>query len=96
MLPINFITKNKYQGSNQVLISKTKLNAFATFKQIANAGYKVNKGAKGQTIFCGFQPVDQIDEKGHIKTKSVPKMAVVFDISDTTAVLDKKLIKELK
>ena len=96
MTPVNFITKNKYQGGNQALVSKSKYYAFATFRQIANAGYKVNKGAKGQAIFCGFQPVDQIDSKGHIKTKSVPKMAIVFDIADTTALTDKKLISKLR
>jgi hypothetical protein len=38
MTPVNFITKNKYQGGNQALVSKSKYYAFATFRQIANAG----------------------------------------------------------
>jgi len=91
----NFITKTNYSGSNAYLKGKSKYNAFATFKQISSAGYKINKGAKGEHIFCGFQPVDVVDENGKPKTKSVPKVAVVFDIADTTAMDDAKLIKSL-
>lgn len=93
--PYNFVTKSYYNGSNQTLRSKSKYNAFATFKQITGAGYKLNKGAKGQGIFCGFKPVDYIDENNKIKTRTAPISAVVFDIADTTAMQDKKLLKQI-
>jgi hypothetical protein len=96
MTAYNFITKTVYTGKNQVLTGKSKYNAFATFRQISNAGYKVNKGAKGKWIFCGFQPVDVLDSKGHIRTKTTPKGAIVFDIADTTAIKDKKLTATLR
>jgi hypothetical protein len=95
MNTINFVTFNNYSGSNTTLQHKSKYSAFATFKQITGAGYKLNKGSKGQTIFCGYRPVDKVNDKGHITTGNAPIFALVFDIADTTAMDDKKLIARL-
>lgn len=82
----NFITLVQYSGSNSGIVGNGELNAFATFKQITNAGYKVNKGAKGISIFCGYR--EKVDKKTGERV-TVPTYGYVFDIIDTNAIDDK-------
>ncbi len=88
----NFITLVQYSGQNAGLVGNGELNAFATFNQIKQAGYKVNKGAKGSSIFCGYHK--KIDKKTGEEV-TVPTYGYVFDIVDTTANDDKDFIKWL-
>lgn len=96
MTAFNFVTNVEYSGSNALLVGNGKYNAFATFNQIKQAGYSVNKGAKGVHISCGFKQASKTDEKtGEVKTVSVPRGAVVFDICDTNALQDTDLVEFL-
>lgn len=88
MTAYNFITLVKYGGANAGLEGKD-INAFATFRQIKEAGYTVNKGAKGISIFCGYQEKKDSD-------KPVPVYACVFDIADTNAMQDTEFINWLR
>lgn len=96
MRAFNFITQTEYAGRNALIKGNSHINGFATFVQIKNAGYKLNKGSKGYHIFCGFKSIDQKNSKGKIVTVTVPKSAIVFDIADTDALNDNKLIKQLE
>lgn len=89
MTAYNFITLVKYGGTNAGLEGKSDINAFATFRQIKESGYAVNKGAKGISIFCGYQEKKDSD-------KPVPIYACVFDIADTNAMQDTDFISWLK
>jgi hypothetical protein len=93
MQAFNFTTNVEYAGSNATLAGNGKYNAFATFRQISNLGYSVNKGAKGIHINCGYRQVT--DKKDPTKTHSVPRWAIVFDICDTNALQDKDLVEFL-
>ncbi len=93
MQAYNFTTQVKYGGSNAGLKGNGDLNAFATFFQIKNAGYTVNKGAKGIQIFTGYYT--KTDPKTN-EEKTVPTHALVFDIKDTSAYEDKEFIDYLK
>ena len=69
------------------------LNAFATFNQVSQAGYKINKGSKAISIFCGYY------ERKNKKTgelETVPTYARVFDIKDTSAYEDTEFVNWLK
>lgn len=93
MSAFNFITLVKYSGSNAGLTGNGSINAFATFNQISQSGYKVNKGAKGISIFCGYY------ERKNKKTgelETVPTHANVFDIKDTSAYEDQEFVDWLK
>jgi len=73
----------QYAGSNAGLAGNGPLPAFASFNQLRDMGYMVNKGAKGVKIFCGFR------ESKKAKGEKVPCWGYVFDIVDTTAYQDK-------
>jgi hypothetical protein len=89
----NFITNTNYSGGNSLLLGNGKYNAFATFNQIRDNGYKVNKGSHGVLISCGFKLVTKTDYKtGKIKSFTVPKHALIFDICDTNALDDSDLV----
>lgn len=92
----NFITYTEYSGSNAFLEGKGKYNAFATFLQIKQNGYRLNKNAKGISIFCGYKSITEVDKNGKSSIVSVPKRAFVFDIADTNALDDKKLVEKLE
>lgn len=78
----NFITLVQYSGQNAGLVGNGELNAFATFNQIKQAGYKVNKGAKSISVFCGYKTTT--DKKTGEEIKA-PVFGRVFDLVDTTA-----------
>jgi hypothetical protein len=93
-IPYNFSTMVTYTGRNAVELSGiSKYNCFATFIQIKEMGYSVNKGAHGYSIFTGFR--EKEDESNPCKVVKVPTWAKVFAIEDTTAVQDKDFIKWL-
>lgn len=92
MTAYNFITLVKYTGANAGLTGNGKLNAFATFNQIKQAGYSVNKGAKAISIFTGYY--ERKNKAGEIET--VPTYARVFDIKDTSASKDQEFIDWLE
>ena len=94
MQAYNFITLVKYTGANAGLVGNGSVNAFATFNQISGAGYKVNKGAKGISIFTGYYTRESENKNGQNVT--VPTYARVFDIKDTSAYEDQEFINWLK
>lgn len=88
----NFFSLVQYSGRNATIAGNGELNAFATFNQIKQMGYQVNKGAKSISIFTGY----------HLRTnkktgeeEQVPTYARVFDIEDTTAKDDKEFYNYL-
>lgn len=89
MIAFNFATNKEYAGSNAALQGNGKYNAFASFNQIASMGYKVNKGAKSISIFCGYR--ESKDGK-----KTIPCWGRVFDIVDTNALQDADLVEFLE
>ena len=91
MQAFNFATMTAYNGKNASIMGNGTLPAFATFKQIKELGYKINKGAKGISIFCGYR--EKIEDG---KKTTVPKFAIVFDLIDTTAHEDKEFLKYIK
>lgn len=92
MQAYNFITLVKYSGSNAGLQGRTDINAFATYLQLKQAGYSVNKGAKAERIFTGYY--EKTKDNGEVDT--VPTFACVFDIADTDAIKDTDFINWLK
>ena len=89
MQPFNFITMQQYSGKNVAeLIPNGEIPAFATFKQLKDAGYSVKKGAKSVAIFCGYREKKDSDKK-------VPRWGRVFEIIDTSANDDKQFIEHL-
>ena len=93
MQAYNFITLVKYNGQNAGLVGNGDLNAFATFNQVSQAGYKVNKGAKAISIFCGY--FERLNKKTG-ENETVPTYARVFDIKDTSAYQDTEFVNWLK
>lgn len=93
----NFATMTPYTGRNAALEGSGEYNAFATFNQIRQLGMKVNKGAKGMPIFCGFHERTK-DKDGNALAKPVvgQKFATVFDIKDTNALDDPEFAKYLR
>lgn len=83
----NFATMTEYAGSNATLRGNAGIDAFASFKQINELGYKVKKGAKSIPVFCGYRPA-----KDAKNSETVPCWGRVFDISDTTAMDDKDFL----
>lgn len=88
----NFFSLVQYSGQNASMAGNGELNAFATFNQIKQMGYQVNKGSKAISIFTGY----------HLRTnkktgeeEKVPTYARVFDIVDTTAKDDKEFYNYL-
>lgn len=95
MNAFNFVTYKEYAGRNSLLKGKGKYNAFATFNQIKENGYRLNKNAKGKSIFCGYKQISEL-KNGKLENISVPKYAVVFDIADTNALENKDLVFKLE
>jgi hypothetical protein len=89
MKAFNFSTMTYYAGSNAALAGNSRegLPAFASFNQLRDMGYMVNKGAKSVSIFCGYR-----QSKKNEDGKSVPCWGRVFDIVDTTAYQDKQFM----
>lgn len=89
MIAFNFATMKQYSGSNATLAGNGRegLPAFASFNQLREMGYMVNKGAKSVSIFCGYR---ESSKRGD--GKSVPCWGRVFDICDTTAYQDKQFM----
>jgi antirestriction protein ArdC len=96
----NYFSKNRYSLFNQLNISKFMVSKkhkepyFASFKQIAEAGYKLKKGSKGYPVYF-YKPysfekeMEVIDretgeEKTEIVERTIPllKKYVVFNIED--------------
>jgi hypothetical protein len=80
MRAFNFITNTEYAGANALLQGNGKYPAFASYRQLNDMGYQVNKGAKSVGIFCGY--------RNNKDGESVPCWGRVFDIIDTTAIND--------
>lgn len=94
MRAYNFITLVEYSGNNATLEGCGELNAFATFNQIKESGYSVNKGAKSVSIFTGYYSKEDKNENGQNVT--IPTYARVFDIADTSAITDENFVEWLK
>lgn len=94
----NHITKNEYQGRNQVELLATKKlhnfqsDAWLTFLQARSAGLKIKKGSKSVGVFKGFQDFSEIDkETNKVKTHSAPLgFARVFNLDQTEVLVSKK------
>lgn len=91
MNAFNFVTGFDYTGSNAELKGKGDYNAFATFAQIRQAGYKLKKGAKGKRIFVGVYKNNDKKEKTRF-----PKHISIFDIADTNALEDRQLLSKIQ
>ena len=93
MTAFNFATMRPYSGQNALLAGNGKYPAFATFNQIRQLGFTVNKGAKAVKIFCGYQSTEEKDENGKLKKVTIPKRALVFDICDTNALQSPEFVE---
>lgn len=93
MIAFNFATMQEYSGANAKLEGNGKYPAFATFLQIQQLGYHINKGAHGVTIFTGTY-LKHDDATG--EDKRVPKYARVFDVVDTNALQDRDFVEMLE
>ena len=88
-LQINHITKEPYNGNNQVELSTSKnKNGFVssewlTFLQAKSIGLSIGRGSHGISIFRGFGSFTD-NEDGKIKTVSRPiGFARVFNLDQT-------------
>lgn len=96
--PRNYFSKREYNGINCLMLmalNQGKSCEWATFHQISEHGYKVNKGAKGVPIVYTNRISIEIEEEEldeeTPKTKTFPilKYYYVFNISDTDIPLPK-------
>ncbi len=96
--PYNFVSNNLYQGRNKGLLmavqedKKFKEGAWATFRQWSDKGYKIIKGQKAVTVFCGWHERTKDDDGNLIEPVKTPKFASVFNIAQVENIKDK--IKE--
>ena len=59
---VNWVTQKPYKGINQMLLEPGE---YATFKQINEAGGRVNKGAKSHIItFWKLMETKELDDEG--------------------------------
>ena len=81
-MPYNHFTKMYYQGRNinALLATGYKEQAWATFLQWKQAGYKVKKGEKG-THGVTFGETTKTNKAGKVVASSYVKGFVVFNIA---------------
>ena len=92
-LPLNFISKRRYNGMNLFSLFGSMINnnftnpGFLTFLQASQKGLKINAGSKGQEIiFWKTEPRTDIDPKTDefvTKNRMIAKFYYVFNISQT-------------
>lgn len=84
--PVNWKTGKVYRGINLLLL---EAGEYATFKQIKEAGGKVKKGAKSQTIIF-WKKLDVEDKEGEKKKIPMLKKYQVFEINTQVEGLESK------
>lgn len=111
-MPRNYFSKREYNGINCLMLmalNHGKSCEWATFHQISEHGYKVNRGAKGIPIVFAksvsiTESEDKTDEESEdeelteptrARTFSLLRYYYVFNISDTNIPLPKKETTEL-
>lgn len=113
-IPRNYFSKREYHGINCLMLmalNQGKSCEWATFHQISEHGYKVNKGAKGVPIvFAKHISIEEgteekldevIDEENDdkeptkVKSFSILRYYYVFNVSDTNIPLPKNETTEL-
>lgn len=95
----NRISKKSYSLLNQMLLKHP--GEYATFKQWADLGGKVRKGAKSEiVVFWKMFPIEETDKDGQKIIKQIPllKYYNVFHISDVDGVepLTKDQLNEIE
>lgn len=95
----NRISKKSYSLLNQMLLKHQ--GEYATFKQWADLGGKVRKGAKSEiVVFWKMFPIEETDKDGQRIIKQIPllKYYNVFHISDVDGVepLTKDQLNEIE
>lgn len=88
------LSGNDYQGINSMILDSGE---YATFKQIKDAGGRVNKGAKGKRIVyygTSAKTIEHEDGETEEKLCKFLKSYVVFNINDTD--LEQKYNKQQK
>lgn len=86
----NYITKNDYQGKNQVELMAVKeekgfkSDAWLTFLQARDSKLKIKKGSKGVSIFKGFKKFVVKKKNGENEEKTGGMgFARVFNLDQT-------------
>lgn len=90
MLQINKISKATYKGKNQAALltakeeNDYKSDEWLTFLQAKDLKLKIKKGAKGVSIFKGFETVSIKNKDGKLENKSFPMgFSKVFNMDCT-------------
>ena len=97
----NYLTEEFYTGENHADLETFagKMNftdpRFLTFRQAIKVGRIVKKGEKGITLFRPCVWKNENKETGEIKLKKSRKYFSVFNISQTTELVDKDTAKKV-
>jgi antirestriction protein ArdC len=90
----NYTTGKFYQGDNHATLKLFSLNMnftepdFLTYRQALGIGRVVKKGETGVTLFRPCMVKKENEKTGEIKLKNSRKFFSVFNISQTTKLVD--------
>lgn len=88
---VNWNTGRQYNGINQMLLGWS--GEWATFKQVKDAGGKVKKGEKSQTVIF-FTKIEKENEEGKTEMIPVYRLYNVFEINTQCEGLTSKRIAQ--